>query len=157
MALFPRRIGGRYATLGRLDHENIWLLRSDDLRDWDDGTKILSPRWMWEFVQLGNCGSPIEIDEGWLVLIHGVGPVRNYCVGACLLDKEDPAKVLGRLAVPLLRPSTLERDGYVPNVIYSCGALVNGRTLILPYAVADSFSTFATLAIDDLLAAMIPE
>jgi predicted GH43/DUF377 family glycosyl hydrolase len=157
MALFPRRIGGRYATLGRLDHENIWLLRSDDLRDWDDGTKILSPRWMWEFVQLGNCGSPIEIDEGWLVLIHGVGPVRNYCVGACLLDKEDPAKVLGRLAVPLLRPGALERDGYVPNVIYSCGALVNGRTLILPYAVADSFSTFATLALDDLLAAMIPE
>ncbi|MDR3389056.1 MAG: glycoside hydrolase family 130 protein, partial [Rudaea sp.] len=157
MALFPRRIGGRYAMLGRLDHENIWLLRSDDLLDWDGGTKILSPRWMWEFVQLGNCGSPIEIDEGWLVLIHGVGPVRNYCVGACLLDKEDPAKVLGRLACPLLRPGALERDGYVPNVIYSCGALVNGRTLILPYGVADSFATFATLALDDLLAAMIPE
>ena len=154
MAMFPRRIGGRYAMLGRLDHENIWLLRSDDLHRWDTGIKVLSPKWVWEFVQLGNCGCPIEIDEGWLVLIHGVGPVRNYCVGACLLDKDDPSIVLRRLAEPLLRPSLQARDGYVPNVIYSCGALVNGRTLILPYAVADSFTTFATLSVDDLLAAM---
>jgi len=154
LALFPRRIGGRYAMLGRLDHENIWLLRSDDLHRWDTGIKVLSPKWVWEFVQLGNCGCPIEIDEGWLVLIHGVGPVRNYCVGACLLDKDDPSIVLRRLAEPLLRPSLQARDGYVPNVIYSCGALVNGRTLILPYAVADSFTTFATLSVDDLLAAM---
>ncbi|CAN5138321.1 glycoside hydrolase family 130 protein [soil metagenome] len=154
MALFPRRIGGQYAMLGRLDHENIWLLRSDDLYHWDKGTMILAPRWVWEFVQLGNCGSPIEIDEGWLVLIHGVGPVRNYCIGACLLDKADPTKVLGRLAAPLLRPSPVERDGYVPNVIYSCGALLSGRTLILPYAVADSFTTIATISVDALLAAM---
>ncbi len=154
LALFPRRIGGQYAMIGRIDHENIWLLRSGDLTHWDTGTKILCPRQLWEFVQLGNCGSPIEIDEGWLVLIHGVGPVRNYCIGACLLDKADPSKVLKRLAAPLLRPSELERDGYVPNVIYSCGGMVNGRRLILPYAVADSFTTFATLALDDLLAAM---
>ena len=154
MALFPRRIAGQYAMLGRLDHENIWLLLSDDLHLWDTGVKILSPKWVWEFVQLGNCACPIEIDEGWLVLVHGVGPVRNYCIGACLLDKTDPSKVLGRLANPLLRPSPEERDGYVPNVIYSCGALVNGRMLILPYAVADSFTTFATLSVDALLAAM---
>ena len=154
LALFPRRIAGQYAMIGRIDHENIWLLCSDDLIHWDTGTKILCPRQVWEFVQLGNCGSPIEIAEGWLVLIHGVGPVRTYCIGACLLDKADPSKVLKRLAAPLLRPSELERDGYVPNVIYSCGGLVNGRTLILPYAVADSFTTFATLALDDLLAAM---
>ena len=155
MALFPRRIGGHYAMLGRLDHENIWLLKSNDLYRWDAGVQILKPRWVWEFVQLGNCGCPIEIDEGWLVLIHGVGPVRNYCIGACLLDKADPAKVLGRLAEPLLRSSLFERDGYVPNVIYSCGAIAVGRTLMLPYAVADSFTTFATVSIDALLAAMI--
>ncbi|WP_420382195.1 glycoside hydrolase family 130 protein [Novosphingobium sp.] len=154
LALFPRRIAGQYAMIGRIDHENIWLLRSNDLIHWDSGKKILCPRQVWEFVQLGNCGSPIEIAEGWLVLIHGVGPVRNYCIGACLLDKTDPGKVLKRLAAPLLRPSEQERDGYVPNVIYSCGGMVNGRTLILPYAVADSFTTFATLALDDLLAAM---
>jgi predicted GH43/DUF377 family glycosyl hydrolase len=154
MALFPRKIDGQYAMLGRLDHENIWLLKSSDLYHWDAGTKILSPRWVWEFIQLGNCGSPIEIDEGWLVLIHGVGPVRNYCIGACLLDKADPTKVLGRLATPLLRPGLVERDGYVPNVIYSCGALLSGRTLILPYGIADSFTTMATVSVDALLAAM---
>jgi len=156
MALFPRRIGGHYAALARLDHENISLLRSDDFHDWNDGVQILSPRCLWEFVQMGNCGCPIEIDEGWLVLFHGVGPVRNYCIGACLLDKADPTKVLRRLSSPLIRPSALERDGYVPNVVYSCGALVNGRTLILPYSVADSFTTFATLPLDSLLAAMEP-
>lgn len=155
MALFPRKIDGQYAMLGRIDHENIWLLKSSDLYHWDAGTMILSPRWVWEFIQLGNCGCPIEIDEGWLVLIHGVGPVRNYCIGACLLDKADPTKVLSRLASPLLRPSQVERDGYVPNVIYSCGALESGRTLILPYAVADSFTTFATISVDALLAAMV--
>lgn len=154
LALFPRRIDGQYAMLGRLDHENISLLKSNDLYHWDTGTKILSPRWVWEFVQLGNCGCPIEIDEGWLVLIHGVGPVRNYCIGACLLDKADPTKVLGRLSTPLLRPGLVERDGYVPNVIYSCGALLSGRTLILPYGIADSFTTMATVSVDALLAAM---
>ena len=154
MALFPRRIGGQFRMLGRLDHENIWLLKSNDLYTWDAGTIILSPQFPWEFVQLGNCGSPLEIDEGWLVLIHGVGSVRNYSIGACLLDKADPTKVLGRLGTPLLHPSSLERDGYVPNVIYSCGALLHGRTLLLPYSVADSFAAFATVSIDRLLTRM---
>ncbi len=154
MALFPRKIDGQYAALARLDHENIWFLKSSDLYHWDEGTQILSPQWVWEFVQLGNCGHPIEIDEGWLVMIHGVGPVREYCIGACLLDKADPTKVLGRLSTPLLRPGLVERDGYVPNVIYSCGALLSGRTLVLPYGIADSFTTMATVSVDALLNAM---
>lgn len=154
MALFPRKIGGRYVMLGRQDHENIWLLTSDDLYTWNGGIKVVAPRWPWEFIQVGNCGSPIEIDEGWLVITHGVGPIRNYCIGACLLDRDDPSKVLARMKHPLLRTSIEERDGYVPNVIYSCGALLKGRQLLLPYAVADSFTTFATLSVDMLLAKM---
>jgi predicted GH43/DUF377 family glycosyl hydrolase len=154
MALFPRRIGGRYAMLGRQDHENIWLLQSNDLYHWDSGAIIVSPRWEWEFVQMGNCGSPIEIDEGWLVITHGVGPIRNYCLGVCLLDKRDPAKVIARSTEPLLRPSAETRDGYVPNVVYSCGAMVIGRTLLLPYGVADSFTAFASVPLDRLLATL---
>jgi predicted GH43/DUF377 family glycosyl hydrolase len=154
MALFPRRIDGRYAMLGRQDHENIWFLTSDDLYDWNGGTKIMAPQRSWEFIQIGNCGSPIEIDEGWLVITHGVGAVRNYCIGACLLDRNDPTKLLGRVTHPLVRPSAGQRYGYVPNVAYSCGAMVHGRTLILPYALADSFTTFATVPLDTLLAAM---
>ena len=154
MALFPRRIGGKYAMLSRQDNENIWLLFSDDLYTWEGGTRIIRPKWFWEFVQMGNCGSPIEIDEGWLVITHGVGTVRNYCIGACLLDKDDPSKVLKRMMLPLVHPSPKERDGYVPNVVYSCGALVHERRLLLPYGVADSFTTFASVALDDLLAAM---
>ncbi|MDH7972427.1 glycoside hydrolase family 130 protein [Sphingomonas sp. AR_OL41] len=154
MALFPRRIDGRYAMLGRQDHENIWLLQSNDLYQWGSGAIIVSPRWEWEFVQMGNCGSPIEIDEGWLVITHGVGPIRNYCLGACLLDKRDPAKVIARSTEPLLRPSAETRDGYVPNVVYSCGAMVVGRTLLLPYGVADSFTAFASVPLDRLLATL---
>ncbi|MEO8722938.1 MAG: glycosidase, partial [Sphingobium sp.] len=108
----------------------------------------------WEFVQMGNCGSPIEIDEGWLVITHGVGAMRNYCIGACLLDKVDPSKLLARVTVPLIRPSEEERYGYVPNVVYSCGALVHGRMLLLPYAIADNVTTFATVQLDQLMAAM---
>ena len=154
MALFPRRIGGSYAMLGRQDNENIWLLTSDDLFTWNGGVKIVAPRYAWEFVQMGNCGSPIEIDEGWLVLTHGVGTVRNYCMGACLLDRDDPSRVIARTPRPILEPSPDERDGYVPNVVYSCGAMAHGRDLLLPYGVADSFTAFATARIDDLLAAM---
>ena len=154
MALFPRRIAGRYAMLGRQDHENIWFLTSSNLYDWNGGVKILSPRWSWEFVQLGNGGSPIEIDEGWLVITHGVGAVRTYCIGACLLDRDDPAKLLGRVVHPLVRPSAEQRYGYVPNVAYTCGAMAHGRTLVLPYALAHSFTTFATVPLDTLLAAM---
>ncbi len=154
MALFPRRIAGRYMMLGRQDHENIWLLSSDDLYDWEGGTKIIAPRWPWEFVQIGNGGSPIEIDEGWLVLIHGVGAVRNYCIGACLLDRDDPSKLLARTRRPLIRPTPEERYGYVPNIAYTCGAIVHNRTLILPFAVADSVTTFATVPLGLLLAGM---
>ena len=154
MALFPRRVGGRYHMLGRQDHENIWLLTSDNLYDWQGGSTIISPRWPWEFVQIGNGGSPIEIDEGWLVLTHGVGAVRNYCIGACLLDRNDPSKLLARTRHPLIRPTPEERYGYVPNIAYTCGAIVHDRTLILPFAVADSVTTFATVPLDQLLAGM---
>ena len=154
MALFPRRIDGRYAMLGRQDHENISLLTSTDLYEWQGGVSIISPRWPWEYVQIGNCGSPIEIDEGWLVITHGVGPVRNYCIGACLVDRNDPSKLLARTTYPLVRPSPEQRFGYVPNIAYTCGAMVHGRTLVLPYALADSFTTFATVPLDRLLAAM---
>jgi predicted GH43/DUF377 family glycosyl hydrolase len=154
MALFPRKIDGRYAMLGRQDNENIWFLTSDDLLTWEGGTKIVEPKWPWEFIQMGNCGSPIEIDEGWLVLTHGVGSVRNYCIGACLLDKDDPTKLLARMTHPLIVPSPKERDGYVPNVVYSCGGIVHGRTLLLPFGVADNFASFATVDVGRLLAAM---
>lgn len=154
MALFPRRVDGRYAMLGRQDHENIWLMKSNDLYRWDDGAVILTPRWPWEFVQLGNAGSPIEIDEGWLVLLHGVGVLRNYCLGACLLDKTDPSKVLARLQQPMVVPDPEAHVGYVPNVVYSCGALLLGRLLLLPYGVADSFTAFATISVDELLREM---
>jgi predicted GH43/DUF377 family glycosyl hydrolase len=154
MALFPRRLDGRYAMLGRFDHENIWLLRSNDLYAWEPGEIIVSPRWPWEFIQIGICSPPIEIEEGWLVLTHGVGPIRTYCLGACLLDRKDPSKVIARSTEPLIRPSCDTRDGYVPNVVYSCGAIVFGRTLFLPYGVADSFTAFATIPLEDLLRTM---
>ena len=154
LALFPRRVNGRYMMLGRQDSESIWLHSSDDLYRWEGGAKLVSPRYPWEFVQMGNCGSPIEVDEGWLVLTHGVGTVRNYCMGACLLDKADPSKLLARTPRPILEPSPNERDGYVPNVVYSCGALAMGRELMIPYGVADEFTAFATTTVDALLAAM---
>jgi predicted GH43/DUF377 family glycosyl hydrolase len=155
MAIFPRKIAGRYVMLSRQDNENIWLLTSDDIRQWNDGHQLITPEQPWEFVQLGNCGSPIEIDEGWLVLTHGVGVVRSYAIGACLLAKDDPSKVIGRMAAPLLRPTPEgAREGYVPNVIYSCGGMVHERTLLLPYGVADSITRFATVPIDALLRAM---
>lgn len=155
MALFPRRIGGKYAMLGRMDNENVWYLTSDDLLTWEDGVKIIPPKYSWEFVQMGNCGSPHEIDEGWLVITHGVGSVRNYCLGASLLDKDDPTKLIKRMKLPLVHPSPKERDGYVPNVVYSCGALIHDRMLLLPYGVADSFTTFASAKVDDILDAMV--
>ncbi len=156
MALFPRRIDGQFVMLGRQDSENIWLLRSDDLYTWDSGTPIMAPKYPWEFVQLGNCGSPIEIDEGWLVFTHGVGMVRGYCIGACLLDKADPSKVLARTPSPLLFPSAEQRGGYVPNVTYSCGGLLQDRRVLLPYAIGDEYSAFAVAEVDDILAAMVP-
>lgn len=154
MALFPRRIGGYYTMLGRQDHENIWILKSNDLYRWDDGMVAVAPRWPWEFVQIGNCGAPVEIEEGWLVLTHGVGSVRNYCIGACLLAKNDPSKLLARTSEPVITPTSKERDGYVPSVVYSCGFLVHGRMLLVPYGVADTFTRFALIDLDRLLEVM---
>ena len=151
MALFPRKIGGRYAMIGRQDNENLYLLHSDDLYSWDGGIAILKPEFPWEFVQIGNCGSPIELEEGWLLLTHGVGPVRKYSIGAVLLDKTDPSKVLARSSEPLVRPDPSEREGYVPNVVYTCGALRHHDLIILPYAVSDTFSSFATIEIAALM------
>lgn len=151
MALFPRWIDGRYAMIGRQDNENLHLIYSDDLYTWEGGQAFLQPKYPWEFVQIGNCGSPIELDEGWLLFTHGVGPIRKYTIGAVLLDKKDPSKVLGRSREPLVRPEATEREGYVPNVVYTCGALRHGERIILPYAVSDSFSNFATMKIAALL------
>lgn len=154
MALFPRRVNGRYAMLGRKDNETIWFLQSDEIKRWDGGVRVIRPRYPWEFTQMGNCGSPVEVDEGWIVITHGVGAVRNYAIGACLLDKNDPSKLLARTPKPLIRPDWEEREGYVPNVAYTCGAMVHGRTLLLPYALADSLTTFASMPVDKLLASM---
>jgi predicted GH43/DUF377 family glycosyl hydrolase len=154
MALFPRKIGGRYAMLGRQDYENIYVMFSDHLHFWHTAQLLLEPKFPWEFIQLGNCGSPIETEAGWLVLSHGVGPMRKYSIGAFLLDRDDPAKVIGRLREPLITPNENEREGYVPNVVYSCGSLLHGRQLIIPYAMSDYATTFATLSLDTVLAAM---
>jgi predicted GH43/DUF377 family glycosyl hydrolase len=151
MALFPRRIGGRYAMIARQDNENLYLIYSDDLYCWNDGHLLLKPQYPWELVQIGNCGSPIELDEGWLLLTHGVGPVRRYSIGAVLLDKNDPSKVLARSREPLVRPEPSDREGYVPNVVYTCGGMRHGERIILPYAVSDTFSNFATMKIAALL------
>ncbi len=154
MALFPRKIDGRYAMIGRQDNENLYLIYSDDLYSWEGGRSILQPEYPWEFVQIGNCGSPIELDDCWLLLIHGVGPVRKYSIGAVLLDKKDPSKVLARSREPLVRPEPTEREGYVPNVVYTCGAIRYGDQIILPYAISDTFSNFATIKIAALMRAI---
>jgi len=154
MALFPRKIKGRYAMLSRQDSENIYVMFSDHLHFWHNTQLVLKPAFPWEFIQLGNCGSPIEIEAGWLVLSHGVGPMRKYCIGAFLLDRDDPTKVIGRLREPLITPSESEREGYVPNVVYTCGALLHNGELIIPYGLADYATGFATAPLDEVLAAM---
>ncbi len=154
MALFPRKINGHYAMISRQDDENILLMFSDNLHFWQTPEVILSPAQPWEFIKIGNCGSPIETDAGWLVLSHGVGAMRKYCLGAFLLDLNDPRRVIGRLREPLLSPNEAEREGYVPNVVYTCGALLHGRELIIPYAMSDYATSFATVSLSELLAAM---
>jgi predicted GH43/DUF377 family glycosyl hydrolase len=154
MALFPRKIDGRYAMIGRQDNENLYLIYSDDLYTWDGGHSILQPEYPWEFVQIGNCGSPVELDDCWLLLTHGVGPVRKYSIGAALLDKKDPSKVLARSREPFVRPEPAERGGYVPNVVYTCGAMRHSDQIILPYAISDTFSNFATVTIAGLMQAL---
>jgi predicted GH43/DUF377 family glycosyl hydrolase len=154
MALFPRKINGHYAMLSRQDYENIYVMFSDHLHFWHATQLVLKPAFSWELIQLGNCGSPIETDAGWLVLSHGVGPMRKYCIGAFLLDRDDPTRMIGRLREPLIKPNENEREGYVPNVVYSCGSLLHGRQLVIPYAMSDFATTFATLSLDEVLSAM---
>jgi predicted GH43/DUF377 family glycosyl hydrolase len=154
MALFPRRVDGSYAMLSRQDDENLSIMFSDSPHYWDESRVIMRPAETWESVKIGNCGSPIETEAGWLVLTHGVGPMRKYCIGAALLDLEDPTRVIGRLREPLLAPEGSGREGYVPNVVYSCGSLAHGRDLILPYAMSDKASAIVSVSLDDLLAAL---
>ena len=155
MALFPRKIDGQYMMIGRQDGKNLYLLRSDNLDEWEGGEMLLEPKFPWELVQIGNCGAPIELDEGWLVLTHGVGAMRKYAIGAALLDKDDPSKVIGRTASPILSAADEDREGYVPNVVYTCGAIRAGDDLFLPYGVADSSVCFAFVAISDILSQMV--
>jgi len=152
MALFPRKVGGRYLMLGRLDNENLFLLRSDDVLYWNEAELILKPKFAWEIIQIGNCGSPIETESGWLVLTHGVGPMRQYSIGAALLDRDDPSQVIGRLPDPLIVPIEEESVGYVPNVVYSCGGMIHNDKLVIPYAISDRSTTFALVSLPELLA-----
>src|SRR5690606_7725528 len=131
--------------------ENMFIMKSDNLHFWNECEKLSGPVYPWEFVQIGNCGPPIETPDGWLLLTHGVGPMRQYCVGCALLDLDDPRKVIGHLPTPLLSPLESERDGYVPNVVYSCGAMIHNDHLVLPYAMSDSATSVATLDVRDLL------
>jgi predicted GH43/DUF377 family glycosyl hydrolase len=154
MALFPRKVDDRYAMLSRQDDENILIMFSTNIHFWAEPKLLLSPAQPWEFIKIGNCGSPIETEAGWLVLSHGVGAMRKYCIGAFLLDLKDPTHVIGRLREPLLCPNESEREGYVPNVVYTCGALLHGRELVIPYAMSDSATSFATVSLNEVLAAM---
>jgi predicted GH43/DUF377 family glycosyl hydrolase len=154
MALFPRKIGDRYAMLSRQDGENNHIMFSDNIHFWQKSKIIQYPEFPWEFMQIGNCGSPLETDEGWIVLTHGVGPMRKYCIGAILLDLENPTKIIARLEEPLLAPHEKEREGYVPNVVYSCGAIIHNNELVIPYAMSDINSGIATVEVNELLTCM---
>jgi predicted GH43/DUF377 family glycosyl hydrolase len=155
MALFPRRIGGKYVMLSRRDRENLHLSTSDDVHRWDDLAELYRPQHPWELLQVGNCGSPIETPAGWLVLTHGVGPMRRYAIGAMLLDLEDPGRVIAHLSTPLIEPDESEREGYVPNVVYTCGALVHEEELVVPYGFSDSGIAIARVPMADLLDALL--
>lgn len=154
MALFPRKIGGRYVMLSRQDGENNHIMFSDNIHFWQTSQIIQTPEHPWEFIQIGNCGSPLETNEGWIVLTHGVGPMRQYCIGAMLLDLDNPTIIIARLDEPLLVPHEKEREGYVPNVVYSCGAMIHNNELVIPYAMSDINSGIATVAVSELLDAM---
>ena len=151
MALFPRMIRGRYAMIARLDNENLYYMESDDVRVWDEAQILCTPKFPWELIQIGNCGSPIETEAGWLLLTHGVGPMRQYCIGATLLDRDEPCKVIGQTSEPLLVPTGSERVGYVPNVVYSCGGMVHAGNLVLPYAISDLATSIAVIDLQELL------
>jgi predicted GH43/DUF377 family glycosyl hydrolase len=151
MALFPRKIAGKYAMIARLDNESMYYMASDDVLFWDSAKLLQRPRFAWEVIQIGNCGSPIETEAGWLLLTHGVGPMRQYCIGATLLDLDNPSRVIGQTREPLLIPSKTERVGYVPNVVYSCGGMIHAGWLVLPYAMSDAASSVALVELDELL------
>jgi predicted GH43/DUF377 family glycosyl hydrolase len=155
MALFPRRIGGHYAMCSRIDGENLYIMFSDIVHFWETAELLRMPQRPWEFVQIGNCGSPLETSEGWLLLTHGVGPMRTYCIGAILLDLDDPLKVIGCLDEPLITPTERERDGYVPNVVYSCGAMIHNENLYIPFATSDMITRFAMVPLQSLLDRLI--
>lgn len=155
MALFPQKIGGDFVMVGRQDGQNLFLIHSDRLDHWDDdGVLLMQPKYPWEFIQIGNCGSPILTDEGWLLITHGVGAMRKYALGCVLLDRDDPAKIIGRMVKPLLTATDADRFGYVPNVVYTCGAMRVGEQLLMPYGISDSAVGFATVAIADLISTM---
>jgi len=151
MALFPEKVNGKYVMISRCDAESIFILYSDSIYNWENAEKLLVPEKEWEYIQLGNCGSPIKTKSGWLLITHAVGPMRKYVMSAVLLDLHNPSKVIARLGKPLLEPADNERDGYVPNVVYSCGSLVHGADLIIPYAMNDSCCAFAKTNINDLI------
>jgi len=152
LALFPRRVKGRFMMSARIDGENLYLLRSNNILVWDEAVLVQEPQFPWEFVQIGNCGSPLETEAGWLLLTHGVGPMRRYCIGATLLDRDDPTRLIGRLEHPLIVPTADERSGYVPNVVYSCGGLIHNGLVVIPYGISDAATGFATVSLDELLA-----
>jgi len=154
MSLFPRRIDGQFVALSRHDGASNAIAFSDNIRQWPTATPLECPTAAWEAIQVGNCGPPIETNEGWLVLTHGVGPMRTYSIGAWLLDLDKPSKIIGRTRQPLLTPLPDEQDGYVPNVVYSCGALLHNATLLIPFGIGDANIGFATVPTRDLLAAM---
>ena len=151
MALFPRKMNGRYAMLCRLDGFNNYIAFSDNITVWREAKKLQQPKFPWELIQIGNCGSPVETEEGWLVITHGVGPMREYVLGAALFDLANPEKEIGRSKTPLLIPNSDEREGYVPNVVYSCGSMIHNEDLIIPYAMSDYSSTYASVNLKELL------
>jgi predicted GH43/DUF377 family glycosyl hydrolase len=155
MALFPEKLEGQYAMIGRQDGKNLYLLQSDRIDRWDsEGVFVMGPKYPWEFLQIGNCGSPIRTEHGWLLFTHGVGAMRKYALGCVLLDLDDPSKVIGRVSQPILTAEEADRSGYVPNVIYTCGVLQVGEHLIVPYGISDSSVGFATVEISALLQLM---
>ncbi len=155
MALFPRRIGGNYAMISRLDNENLYYMESDDVTIWNEARLLQVPEYPWQVIQIGNCGSPLETEQGWLLMTHGVGPMRQYCIGATLLDRDDPTRILGQTREPLLMPTEEGRtSGYVPNVVYSCGAMIHDRQLIVPYAISDLTTSAVRIDLDELLASL---
>jgi predicted GH43/DUF377 family glycosyl hydrolase len=151
LALFPRRINGNYAMMSRIDGTNNYIMYSKNVLIWENPQLLQEPKYPWEFIQIGNCGSPIETEHGWLVITHGVGSMRRYCLGISLLDRNDPSIEIGRLHEPILMPNEDEREGYVPNVVYSCGSIINNGKLIIPYGLADHSSSFVSVDLNALL------